>query len=220
MALSDIFSTISSGTGGTLKMVILSILIGGAALLLAGGGFAWWFFKKRWNLRVEIKLPRSDGKIIHGEWGKGFYNAKKGVVFIKRKGSGFRPIAMKVFDIRKYLQGADLLTVIQVASEDYRPVLNDSWTEFKTEKRDRKTGEIIKDKDGNIVWEKLSILNIKVDSGLNKAWKSAWDAAAKKAYSLQSFFAQFQTPIAIGIVILSTFVGFAIIWTRLGSICN
>ena len=219
MALSDILGTISSGTGGTLKLFIMSILIGGFALLLAGGGLAYWYFKKRWNLKVEIKLPRSDGKIIHGEWGKGFYNAKRGVVFIRRKGKGFKPIPMEVFDVRKYLQGSDLLTVIQVAPEDYRPVLNESWTEYKTEKRDKATGNILL-KDGKPLWEKLSILNIKVDTGLNKAWKSSWDAAAKKAYSLQSFFTQFQTPIAIGIVILSTFVGFAIMWTRLGSICG
>ncbi len=219
MALSDILGTISSGTGGTLKLFIMSILIGGFALLLAGGGLAYWYFKKRWNLKVEIKLPRSDGKIIHGEWGKGFYNAKRGVVFIRRKGKGFKPIPMEVFDVRKYLQGSDLLTVIQVAPEDYRPVLNESWTEYKTEKRDKATGNILL-KDGKPLWEKLSILNIKVDTGLNKAWKSSWDAAAKKAYSLQSFFTQFQTPIAIGIVILSTFVGFAIMWTRLGSVCG
>lgn len=220
MALSDVFSSISSGSGGTLQLVVWSILIGGFALILAGGGFAYWYFKKRWNLKVEIKLPRSNGKIIHGEWGKGFYDAKRGVVFIRRKGKGFKSIPMEVFDVRKYLQGSDLLTVIQVAPEDYRPVLNDSWTEYKTEKRDLKTGDILKDKDGKVIWVRESVLNIKVDSGLNKAWKSAWDAAAKKAYSLQSFFAQFQTPIAIGIVILCTFVGFAIMWTRLGSICG
>ena len=127
---------------------------------------------------------------------------------------------MQVFDVKKYLQGSDLLTVIQVAPEDYRPVLNESWTEYKIEKIDKKTGEIVKDVNGKIVYEKLSIIDIKIDSGLNKAWKSSWDAAAKKVYSLQSFFSQFQTPIAIGIVILSSFVGFAIIWTRLGSVCG
>ena len=220
MGLQDVLSTIGSGTGGTLKMFIWSILVGGFAITLALSGVAYWYFKKRWNLKVEIKLPRSDGKIIHGEWGKGFYNAKRGVVFIRRKGKGFKAIPMEVFDVRKYLQGTDLLTVIQVAPEDYRPVLNDSWTEYKSKKRDKKTGEIILDQYGKPLYEKLSILNIKVDTGLNKAWKSSWETAAKKAYSLQSFFTQFQTPIAIGIVILSTFVGFAIIWTRLGSICT
>lgn len=220
MGLQEVFASVTSGSGNILGTFILSILIGGFAIVLALSGVAYWYFKKRWNLRVEIKLPRSDGKIIHGEWGKGFYNAKRGVVFIRRKGQGFKSIPMEVFDVRKYLQGTDLLTVIQVAPEDYRPVLNDSWTEYKSKKRDKKTGEIILGTDGKPLYEKLSILNIKIDTGLNKAWKSSWEAAAKSAYSLQSFFTQFQTPIAIGIVILSTFVGFAIIWTRLGSICG
>ena len=218
MALQDVIDSVSSGTGNVLGIFITSIIIGGVALLLAGVAIYYWYFKKKWNLKVEIKLPRSDGKIIHGEWAKGFYNAKRGVVLIKRK--GIKAIPMEVFDPKKYLQGSDLLTVIQVASEDYRPVLNDSWTEYKIEKRDKQTGEILRDAEGNILYEKLGVLNIKIDSGLNKAWKSSWDASAKKAYSLQSFFAQFQTPIAIGIVIISSFVGFAIIWTRLGSVCG
>ncbi len=218
MAFTDVIGNIGAGASGAFGTVILSLIIGGFALLLAGGGFAYWFFKKRWNLKVEVKLPRSDGKIIHGEWAKGFYDAKKGVVLIKRK--GVRAVPMRVFDPKKYLQGADLLTVIQLASEDYRPVLNDSWTEYKVKVRDKKTGKVIRDEQGNIVYEKLGLLNIKIDSGLNKPWKSAWDAAAKKAYGLQNFFTQFQTPIAIGVVILACFVGFAIIWTRLGSICG
>lgn len=220
MALEDVFSTLSSGTGNILGIFITSIIIGGIAIVFLLGGISYWYFKKRWNLKVEIKLPRSDGRIIQGEWGRGFYNAKKGVVFIRRKGRGFGSVPMQVFDVKKYLQGSDLLTVIQVAPEDYRPVLNDCWSEYKSEKIDERTGEVLKDEKGNILYEKLAILDIQVDSGLNKPWKSAWDAAAKKAYSLQSFFTQFQTPIAIGIVILSSFVGFAIIWTRLGSICG
>ena len=216
MAFSDIISTVTSGTGSILGTFVLSIIIGGIALILSFGGLAWWYFKKRWNLRVEIKLPRSGGRITYGEWGKGFYNAKRGVVFIRRKGMGFKSIPMEVFDVKEYLQGSDLLTVIQVAPEDYRPVLNDSWTEYKRKRRDP-AGKVILDSQGKAIWEKCAIINIKVDSGLNKAWKSSWDAAAKSAYSLQSFFTQFQTPIAIGIVILTSFVGFAILWTRIGS---
>jgi hypothetical protein len=195
----DAMGAVTSGSGDTIKMVILIVVIGGIALLLlVGGGFYWWF-KKRWKFNVELKLVRSDGRIVMGEWAKGMYNAARGVFYLKRKGI-MKPFAIKVFDIRKYLQGADLLTVIQVGPEDYRPVLNDSWESYV----DEETGE------------KAAMINIKVDTGLNKAWKSAFDAAAKKAYSLQSFLSQFQTPIAVGIVIICCFVGFAILWTRVG----
>lgn len=219
MAIEDVVSGIGSGVGSTAKILLLSVGVGVAALILLIGGGIYWWTKKRWNLKVEIKLPRSDGKLIHGEWGKGFYDAKKGAVFIKRKGMGFKSIAMETFDVKRYLQGTDLLTVIQVSPEDYRPVLSESWSEYKTEKIDKKTGEIVKDDKGNIIWEKFAIINIVIDKGLNKAWKSAWENVAKRAYSLQSFFQQFQTPIAIAVVIIAVFVGFAIIWTRLPSIC-
>ena len=198
-ATGEVISSVTGGGGDLVWVIITIVIVGGLALILLVGGGAWWWFKRRWNLKVEIKLPRSDSKIIMGEWGKGYYNAKRGVVFIKRPGKG-KAIPMKVFDIKKFLQGTDLLTVIQIGPEDFRPVLNDSWTEYEDDKTN----------------EKVGLMNIKIDTGLNKAWKSAFEASAKKAYSLQSFLQQFQTPIAVGIVIICCFVGFAILWTRVG----
>jgi len=211
MAFEGVGAIIGGGTGDTVLMVLLIVGIGGAALLLAGGGFCYYYFKKRWNLRVEIKLPRSDGRIVNGEWGKGHYDAKKGVVFIKRKGIRSKQVPMKTFDVRKYLQGTDLLTVIQLTPEVYLPVLNNSYTKYEQ--------EYIDDETGKKTIQQEAIMNIRIDTGKTKAWRAAWEAAAKKAYSIQSFLTQFQTPIAIGIVILCCFVGFAIIWARLPSIC-
>lgn len=210
--IEDAINVAFSGGGDVFQIVILALVIGGAGLgLMVWGGYTY-FTKKRWNLRVEIKLVRSDGKLTIGEWGKGYFDAGKGAVLIKRKGKGFKPASMKVFDIKKYLQGEDLLTVIQVGPDDYRPVLNDSWTTHNVEYENEETGET------KVVKE--SILGIKIDTGMNRAWKSAWEASAKKAYSLTNFFSQFQTPIAIGIVIVCCFVGFAILWTKVGSACG
>ena len=189
---------------------ILLYVIGGIVLLIIIALITWWFIsKKKWNLDVEFKLTRNDGRITNAEWGKGRYDTKKGVVFVKRPGDGkfSSGIPIKIFDIRRYLQGSFVLTVLQVGPEDFRPVLNDSWTEHIETYKDPKTGEIKEVKE--------SVLNIKVDSGLNKAWKSAWDSAAKNAYSIRSFFTQFQTPIAIGIVLISSFVGFAILYIKI-----
>lgn len=212
MALEDTISSVFSGGGNVLNIVILSVVIGGFALLLLFIAAFWWFKKKRWNLKVEIKLPRSDGKLTFGEWGKGYFDSKRGVVQIKRPGKGFKPTPMKVFDIKRYLQGTDLLTVVQVGPDDYRPVLNESWTEHLVQYENEETGEIKEMKE--------SILNVKMDTTMNRAWKSAWESAAKKAYSLTNLFTQFQTPIAIGIVIVCCFVGFAILWTRIGGACG
>ena len=176
---------------------------------MLGGIFLIFYFKKRWNLDVEFKLTRNDGRITQSEWGKGYYDSKKGVVFVRRPTMGkfSKGLPIKIFDIRRYMQGSSIITILQVGPEDYRPVLNDSWTEYVATYQDDKTGEIKEVKE--------SILNIKVDSGLNKAWKSSWDAAAKNAYSIRSFMSQFQTPIAIAIVLIACFVGFAILYSKI-----
>jgi hypothetical protein len=206
----DSASLVSSAKsiGSGAMSVIWYIILGLVILILLGIVFVIWYFKNRWNLRVEFKLTRSDGRITNAEWGKGYYDAKKGVVFVRRPTMGrfSKGIAMRIFDIRRYIQGDTIITVLQVGPEDFRPVLNDSWTEHVVNYKD--------DKTGNVIEVKESILNIKVDSGLNKAWKSAWDSAAKNAYSIRSLLQQFQTPIAIGIVIICCFVGFAILWTK------
>ncbi len=198
----------SSGTS-MMTWVIIGIIV--IVVLLGGGGALTYYFwnKKRWNLKIEFKIPRSDGQIILGEWGKGLWNAKRGVVYLKR--NKMSTVPMKVVNITRYLQGTDLMTVIQVGPQDYRPVLNDSWTEHIVEYEDEK---------GNVIEQKEAIINIKADTGLNKPWKSAWEAASKTAYSISTFLQQFQTPIAIAIVVISVFVGFAVVWTRLGSICG
>lgn len=205
----QILTTVSSGAGMTVQwlLIIIGIILFLCFMIIM---FIWYKWNKnRYNLRVEIKIPRSDGQIILGEWGKGGFNSKRGVVYIKRQ--KLKAVSMKVIDIRRYLQGSDLLTVIQVGPEDFRPVLNDSWTTHIVD---------YEDELGKIEQVKESILNIKIDTGEYKAWKSAWESAAKRAYSLQSFLQQFAVPISIAIVLIACFVGFAILWTKLGSVCG
>jgi hypothetical protein len=190
--------------------------------------------KRKWNLKVEIKLPRSDGRIVNGEWGTGFFHAKRGVVYIKRPGFMQPKIPLKIFDPKRYLQGSDMITVVQLSPVDYRPVLPESFLEHEIEfecDRDYVEGDsflsklsfnrknpdkqITSLKKGDIVNIKESILNIKCDTGHSKAWVTAFEAASKQAYSLKSFFQQFQTPIAIAIVLIAVFVGFAAVFTQL-----
>lgn len=193
---------------GTGINVIWYVILGFIILFMLAGIVAIFYFKKRWNLTVIFELTRNDAKLTNCEIGKGFYDSKKGVVFVRRPTMGkfSKGVAMRIFDIRRYLQSGDVLHVIQVGPEDFRPILVDSWTEHIETYKDDKTGEVKEVKE--------SILNIKVDSGLNKAWKSSWDSAAKNAYSIRNFMTQFQTPIAIGIVIVCCFVGFAVLWSK------
>lgn len=214
---------------------IVGWLIWGAIVLLiviVVLGLIWYFGwkKRRWNLKVEIKLPRSDGNIINGEWGVGFYDAKRGVVLIKRAGKGSKAIAVKIFDVRRYMQGSDLITVIQVGPDDYRPVLNKSYSSHDVEYED--TDFPLTNTDGTpklneqgeqmykTVLVKEAVINIQTDTGKNKAWRAAYEEAAKQAYTIGSMFRQYQTPIAIGIVVICCFVGFAVLWGKLSSVCS
>lgn len=209
-SMGQVFEGIVSGSGSLLWIVLTMVVVGGIALILAFAGLWYWYNKKRWNLIVEIKLARSNGQIITGELGKGFFDAKRSVCFIRRPGTFLKKVPIKVFDIRRYLQGPNILTVIQLGPEDYRPVLNKSWTSHSETYVDDVTGKEVEIKE--------AIINIKIDNNEDRAWKDAFETASKKAYSITSFIQQFQTPIAIGIVVLCCFVGFAILWTRLGAV--
>lgn len=206
----QVLSGVGSSFGVGLQVVIFVLIFITIAVVIGGLIIYFLWNKKRWNLQIEIKLVRSNGEFVGGEWGKGMYDSKKGFVYIKRPGLR-RKYSMKVFDIRRYLQGTNLLTVLQLGPEDFRPVLMHSFTKYLTEKE---TG------DGKTETVKEAVVNIKIDKGDTKAWRQAFESAAKKAYSLQSFFQQYQVPIAIAIVIIAIFVGFAIIWARLPTICG
>lgn len=206
----QLLSGVGTSFGVGLQIVIFVLIF----LTIAGViGFIIIYYlwnKKRWNLQIEIKMVRSNGEFVGGEWGKGMYDSKKGFVYIKRPKMR-RKYSMKVFDIRRYLQGDNLLTVIQLGPEDFRPILMHSFTKYITEKEEE---------DGTVSRVREAVINIKIDKGDTKAWRQAFESAAKKAYSLQSFFQQYQVPIAIAIVIIAIFVGFAIIWARLPTICG
>tara|TARA_R100001530_G_scaffold112862_2_gene79845 strand:+ start:7050 stop:7679 length:630 start_codon:yes stop_codon:yes gene_type:complete len=187
-------------------LILLGVMFTIMALIMCV--IAWFIYNWRhWNLRVEIKLPRSDGTIVNGEWGKGYFHNKRGVVYIKRSGMLSPKIPLKIFDPKRYLQGDRLITVVQLSPVDYRPVLPKSYLEHDVDYQDEETGEITTVKE--------SILDIKCDTGHSKAWQQAFDSASKQAYSLKSFMQQFQTPIAIAIVLVAVFIGFAAVWTQL-----
>lgn len=201
------------------------------AVFLILAGLMWYSFMRiRWNLKVEIKLPRSDGRVINGEWGKGFYDSRKGCVYIKRPGRNSKKVAIKIFDVKKYLQGTDLLTVIQLSADDYRPVLNNSYSEHECEYVDEtdpvkdEEGNLILDKDGNQMYNtkivKEAVMNIRTETGKNKAWRAAFEEAAINAFTIKSIFKQYQAPISIGIVVICCFIGFAVLWTKLSSVCS
>ncbi|MHA2019047.1 MAG: hypothetical protein ACTSXY_12335 [Promethearchaeota archaeon] len=166
------------------------------------GGVALWAKKrKKWNLRVEIKLPRSDGKLINSEKAKGYFDTKNGFVSLKRK--GLNPIDMKPFNVNKYLQGTNYLEVIQIGPDDFIPVLPKSYTIIY--KSDAIEGE----------QNKFGLLEIYGDLGERKQWASNAAESALNRFTLKSFLKRHEFAISIMIIMFGLFIGFAIVLSQL-----
>jgi len=212
----DIFGGIlpgGLGIMGILGTIFWVALIAVPALGLIIGFFWWIHRKKKWNLDVEFKLPRSDGKLVDAEWGRGCFNTKRGVVLLKRKRK--KAIPMKPFKIGKFLQGSRTLTVIQIAPETYIPVLNHSWIEMENDKPLRNDkGKLIRDESGKPVYEKAALMKIRIDNTESKAWKNAFEREAKAAYSITSLLERYAPYIGIAMILVFNFIGFAILWTK------
>ena len=209
MGMSDITSKLPfiGGEGGGSNIIYL--LIGFAVLLICGFAL-WWFLKKRktWNIKVEFKIPRNIKKVrtkegtikiigtLNKEWGKGFYDAKKGSVFIKRKGK--KAVAMKPFDVKQYLSTGNILTVVQTGIEDYRPIRDESYIELK-------------DIDGG----EGALVQAVIDTSESKSWKNTFEREAKMTYSIKNWIAEHGALVAMGLVLLMNLVGFSIVIARM-----
>jgi len=211
-AIGDMFSKIGlGGSGGSGMIGNIIVMIFGAVALGAVIFGVWWFVnkKKNWNLKVEVKIPRNIRNIrlkeggykvigtLNKEWARGFYNAKRGVCYIKRKGK--KPVPMKPFDIKRFLSTGNILTVIQVGIEDYRPVLDDSYIEVI----DEKTGE------------EAALVNAKIDTSESKSWKNSFERDSKSAYTIKNWIAEHGALVAMGLVLLMNLIGFSIIIARM-----
>jgi len=196
----------AGGLFASIKIIIIAVIA-----LCCIIGIIWFFWnKKNWNLKVEFKLPRSvkylkEGKTLQpddvngftdAEWGKGFYNSKTGVVYLKRKGK--RKIAMKPFQLSRFLQGQNTLTVIQIGAEDYMPVIPESYLIYEDEKGDC-----------------ASLLNVKADISESKSWRVQYEREAKKAYSIMGLLDKYGTWIGIGLVIFLWGVQFVMLYNKL-----
>lgn len=202
---------------GTIEIVVVVVI---AIAIIVGILIFSKKIRRKSNIKVEFRLPRNvvtyeDGSIsgsINKEWGKGFYDSAHGVVYLKRKGR--KEVAMKPFDVKKYLSNDNILTVIQVGVEDYRPVLDNSYIELEDDEPMRdKEGKIILDNHGRALHERSALINARIDTSESKSWKTQWERENKNAYSLKSWLQEHGTFLAVGIILLMNFVGFAILYS-------
>lgn len=184
------------------------LLIAGAVLFtcIIIGVIIWFVYNRlQWNLRVEFKLTRASGNFIGAEWGKGSFNSKRGVVYVKRP--KFKKVAMKPFDVKEYLQGDNILTVEQIGVDTYLPVHPTSFETMIDEKYNKKTGRYEQ--------VKVSLMNLKSDTGESKSWKNSYEREAKSAYAVTNFLKEHGALLAMGLVLFMNFIGFGILWMKL-----
>lgn len=178
------------GSIGTIAQIMM---LGFVTMLIAGGLLYLYVNSKKWNLRIEFKLTRSDGRIVNAEWGKGYYNTKKGYVLLKRpkvKGA----IEMKPFDPKIYVYGDNIVTVTQIGPNTWAPVHPDSFAQFENEKG--KTEYFI---------------NLKSDLTDQLQWADNFKKRSKEVYSIMNFLERYQVPISIAIVVLAQAISTAFI---------
>lgn len=182
--------------------MVLLIVVGVIAIILIC--FAAWFllFRKRWNLKVEFKMIRSDGRVTVPEWGKGQYDAKSGIIWLKRKGIRMKKEGIKAMRLDKYLQGQNTVTVVGNPG-NWRIVIPDSFL------------EVIDDETG----EEAAIIALKTDTREDKSWSTYFERLAGQTFTIQNFMQEYGQFIGWGlilmVVIIANFVGFSMVLGKL-----
>jgi len=200
----DVMSKFSGFTGMLKTFGVYSIwfLIILAGLILLGGIAYWGIKRKKWNLVIDIKMLRSDGAITLTERGKGKYDAASGIVDVKRK--KMSAVGMMPFDVREYLQGKNHLEVLQIAPNEYVPIHPKSYEVIFNSR----TGE------------KFAVLSLAADLSKRKTWKTYFERSGKDRFTLKSVWDKYGNILSIGMVAFMVFLGIAILWVRMPSICG
>lgn len=184
------------GIGNTVLYVVLGLFV---VIIVTVLGI-WAYRRKKWNLVLNVKIPRMDGRFIGQDKAKGYWDSDEGWIMVKRK--GYKPVPSRPIDPKKWLQSKNEATLVQVGPQDYIIALEDSYNIL--------TGE-----DG----KSYALMDIMADVGKRKTWKNYTERQAKKAFSLGNWLKENAWMVSTGIVIFIIFIGFAVIWTRLPTIC-
>lgn len=177
--------------------VYLAFLI---VILIAVG---WWAIqRRRWNIKVEFKFPRSGGGFLFSEHGKGMFNAKAGYTLLKRPGVSGAVYKIEQFDPKIYLQGTDTLTVVQTGPLSFMPVIQESY-------------DTVVDENGN----EAIIMHFRGDISKDLQWATNAHISHLNAYTIKNFLKDNAQWIGIGfivaIVLLSQYIGIGIVVDKL-----
>ena len=200
----DIQTTIAEAGLGSVK--IIGIVAIGLVVLVGAVWISLWAYKrKKWNLRLEIKLARSDGRLMLSDKARGYWDAGNGWIVVKRK--GYKKVMTHPIDPKKWLKGSNFATLIQVGPEDFIIADENSYTILYDESDIQQT-------------KPIALMSIIADVGKRKTWKNYTERMGKNAFTLKGWMDKHQLAVTLGIVIFCIFLGFAILWMRMPSICG
>ncbi len=199
--MAEDFGAVAANLGlTTIKFLGIGLIVI-VVLGLAIWASVFFYKKKKWNMSLTLKLPRSNGKLILTERAKGFWDATNGWIVIKRK--GYKKVTSRPIDPKEWLSGKDQATLIQVGPEDFIIAREDSYS-------------IVKD---SVTGKEVALMDIIADVGKRKTWKNYTERMGKGVFTLSDWAKRHEVAITIAIVIFIMFLGFAVLWMRMPSIC-
>jgi hypothetical protein len=186
-------NSIGTQAGGIAMYLVYGVIV--IAALVAGFFvFRYFLTKKNWNLNVWVKIARANGLMMF-ERAKGRFDTREGVVDIKRK--KLKPVTMKPFDVRDFLQGSNNLEVMMLSPTEFIPIIPKSYEIMENSK------------------QLYALEHIKTDLGGRKTWKNYAERSLKDRFTLAGFMAKHQFAISIVIIMLGMFIGFSILYSRI-----
>jgi hypothetical protein len=198
--MAEDFGTVASG----LVVKGVPILVGGIIViivLVAAIVISIWLYKRRkWNLEGDAVLLRTGMSDQYEDKCKGYWDAENGWIVLKRR--GYREVHTKPFDPKEWLTGRNRFKVIQTGPEEF-VIARVEWNRVI----DSNTGE------------ETFISKVIADVGKRKTWKNYTERMGKKTFTIQGWMQEHQMAITLAIVIFAIFMGFAILWMRMPSIC-
>lgn len=146
-------------------------------------GFLVWQ-KRKWYLTVILKMPREGGRTINTEIAKGYWNARRATLWIKRKGLFGQKFFVELDDIRKYLQGNETVE-LEGSGVSWKPILFESYL------------NVIDDETG----QEASIMKYSMNFTKDKAWAIRAEREYTETFSLSDVFNKLKDYIGWGLVI-------------------
>jgi hypothetical protein len=192
--ISELWTSLQSLGQWLLYLAILFLVLGLVGYLL--------YNKRRWNIKVEFKMWRSNGNYLRTEWGKGRYSAKKGHTVLKRPGLSGAKYIIKGFDVRQFLESSDTLTVIQTGPDSFIPAIPESFLKINDENN-----------------REIAIMNLEADTTSDNNWAAQQYTTFLNTYTIKNFLKDSAQWIGMGLVIaiilISQYVGFGALIDRM-----